>query len=73
MDNFTFGTFAELDTYEARAEFEAWLDSTEGDPAEWEEMTDEEFDLHPADLPEGFDDESEGDDWYLFVPEEEEV
>jgi hypothetical protein len=26
MDNFTFGQFAELQTYEDRAEYEAWLD-----------------------------------------------
>ena len=39
MDNATFGQFAELDSYEDRAEFEAWLD----DNPEWpDDMSGEE-------------------------------
>jgi hypothetical protein len=33
MENATFGQFAELDSYNDRAEFEAWLDSQ--DSPEW--------------------------------------
>jgi hypothetical protein len=35
MDNATFGQFAELTTYNDRAEFEAWLDSQVEDSPEW--------------------------------------
>ena len=46
MDNATFGQFAELDSYEDRAEFEAWLDDMSilrDDTPEWpDDMSGEE-------------------------------
>lgn len=63
MDAFTPGMFGELQNYEDRAEFEAWLDSVDGvvpvEVAEVAEMTEEEWD--EIDRQEA---QKEEDDWW---------
>ena len=59
MDNFTFGMFGELSSYEDCMEFEAWLEATEGvgeiEPSDedWEEIDRQEA-------------QKEEDDWWNY-------
>lgn len=59
MDNFTFGMFGELSSYEDRMEFNAWLEATEGvgemEPSDedWEEIDRQEA-------------QKEEDDWWNY-------